>query len=163
MYRLCRSLGSVSCEERGGLLHGHQLALHIILPRHCSSTGEDTPASSQDADPTREGAVTGYKLVRLAKETSARGPLRRWERSSYLNGWLPPASSWAAPSQLGVVSPWLTCPTGCVGIREASLKKWAIKQPHQATQKQERSIQLFVLLAGTSGPCVPASPQTPNK
>ncbi|KAK7476241.1 hypothetical protein BaRGS_00032517 [Batillaria attramentaria] len=37
--------------------------------------------------------------IRLAKEKGAWGHFRRWERSSHLTGQLPPASSWAAPSQ----------------------------------------------------------------
>ncbi|KAK3895799.1 hypothetical protein Pcinc_000417 [Petrolisthes cinctipes] len=67
------SLGSASCVERGVLLLGQQLFLHIILPRLCSSTGEDTPASSQGVGTTMVVAVTGHKLIRLVKETSARG------------------------------------------------------------------------------------------
>ncbi|KAK3871116.1 hypothetical protein Pcinc_023762 [Petrolisthes cinctipes] len=68
-----RSLGSASCVEREVLLPGQQLLLHIILPRLCSSTGEDTPVSLQGVGTTRVVAVTGHKPIRLAKETSARG------------------------------------------------------------------------------------------
>jgi hypothetical protein len=141
----CHSLGSTSCEERGDLLHGQQSILHSTLPTLCSSTGEDTPASSQDVVTTREGTVTGSKLIRLAKETSARGPFRRWERSSRLIGQLPPVSSWAAPSQLGAVSPWLICHTGCVGSRGSS-RKVGHKTLHQAKQarKHTRSLQRCV-------------------
>ena len=95
----CHSLGSTNCEETGDLPYGQQSVLRITLPRLCSSTGEDTPASSEDVGIAREGTVTGYKLIRLVKETSARGHFRRWERSSCLIGQLPPASSWAVPSQ----------------------------------------------------------------
>ncbi len=53
----------------------------------------------------------------IGAECSARGHFRRWERSSYLIGQLPPALSWAAPSHLGAASPRSVNLTGCVGFR----------------------------------------------
>ena len=38
-------------------------------------------------------------LHSVGVESDARGCFRRWERSSYLTGQLPPALSWAVPSQ----------------------------------------------------------------
>ena len=49
---------------------------------------------------------TGYKShPDWRRERGATGQLQRWEESLYSIGWLPPASSWAAPGQLGVNPP----------------------------------------------------------
>ncbi|KAI8747840.1 hypothetical protein BgiBS90_033029, partial [Biomphalaria glabrata] len=50
----------------------------------------------------------------------ATGCLWRWERSSRLTDQLPPASTWAAPSQLGADPPQPACSNGCL---ELSLKR----------------------------------------
>lgn len=68
---------------------------------------------------TRRMAVTGYKSSSIGVGQDARGHSRRWERSSYLIGKLPPALSWAAPSQLGTTPPRSV---SLVGVHEAEAK-----------------------------------------
>ena len=81
--------------------------------------GEDTSALPHGVDTTRKAAVTGYKPYRLiGVEQSARGCIQRSERSSNLTGQLPPASSWAAPSQIGAVPPQFVCLIGCMGLMD---------------------------------------------
>ena len=82
--------------------------LYIICPD--LHPGEDTPASHHGGDTTREAEVTGYKpYCLIGVDQGARGCFRRWERFSDLTGHLPPASSWAAPSQIGAVPPQFVC------------------------------------------------------
>ena len=44
-------------------------------------------------------SLSVISLHSVGVESDGRGCFRRWERSSYLTGQLPPALSWAVPSQ----------------------------------------------------------------
>ena len=48
---------------------------------------------------TGSSSLPVISLQSVGVESDARGYFRRWERSSYLTGQLPPALSWAVPSQ----------------------------------------------------------------
>ena len=48
---------------------------------------------------TGSSSLPVISLHSVGVESDARGYFRRWERSSYLTGQLPPALSWADPSQ----------------------------------------------------------------
>ena len=48
---------------------------------------------------TRGVAVTGYKPPQIGEGGVATGHVRRWEQLFSCIGQLPPALSWAAPSQ----------------------------------------------------------------
>ena len=113
--------------------------LHIICPG--LHPGEDTPASPHGVDITREAAVTNYTLYCLIGiEQGVRGCFRRWERSSDFTGQLPPASSWAAPSQIGAVLPQFVCLIGCMRLMDNTRKQIVIIPPYK-TKTQSPSTQ----------------------
>ena len=122
-----------------GMLHGQQPVPHITLPRltsilsptPTSKPGEDTPASPSVQIQHGEQQIPVISHRSIGVEQGARGCSRRWERSSDFTGQLSPASSWAAPSQEGVVPPRSAILIGCMGIRDhpkSRLEPW-----HQAT------------------------------
>ena len=76
--------------------------------------------------------------------SGATGCLRRWEGPSRPTGQLPPASSWAAPSQLGADSPQSVCLNGCLGLRLTADKQTAICAPHKRTNLTYRTPALRV-------------------
>ena len=73
----------------------------------------------------------------IGVKRGARGCFRRWERSLHLNGQLPPASSWAAPSQKGVVPSRSAVSSGCLGIR--SKTEWQLVKLSTRQNKKEKA------------------------
>ena len=110
-------LWSIPAMPRGDSDAWATQVLHTICPG--LHPGDDTPALPHGVDTTWEAAITSYKpycLTGVEQGTSV--CFRQWERSSDLTGQLPPASSWAAPSQIGAVLPQFICLTGCLRLMD---------------------------------------------
>jgi len=108
----------------------HPTSLHHII-HHPSQPGEDTPATPLRRHNTESSSLPVISHRSIGVECGARGCSRRWSGSSHLIGQLPPASSWAAPSQKGVVPPQSAFLIGCMGIRRHPTSR--LQPPHQTT------------------------------
>ena len=92
---------------------------------------------------SRQGIKSGSSSLPVisqclfGEEHGPRGCFRRWEENFViLLDSVPPASRWAAPSQLGVVPPRSAFFIGCMGIGQKLTSRPQVS--HQAIRNKER-------------------------
>ena len=119
MYWFTTPLDHVSEEERGALLPGqHRVSIYIAQ----ASCALERKLQLHCEVKTQHGrlAVTGYKPFLVWRRDGRQGLPPSVGEMFILTGQLPPALSWAAPSQLGAAPPQPACFIGCMKLRDSS-------------------------------------------